>query len=258
MAMEAGAKIFTFGSFRLGVHGAGADIDTLLVAPRHVGRAEFFTDLYNVLKADPATSDLVAVPDAYVPVLKLVYDGVDIDLLFARLALSVIPVRRRCCKLENRPNREKLLNFANSNRFHRFRVGWFVVVVFLFAKPTLDLLDDSHLRNLDEKSVLSLNGVRVTDSVLRLVPSIDAFRTTLRCIKRWAKVRGIYRSALFIYLFIVLCVFVWFWLVLKRQTTRRHSNVIGYLGGVSWAILTGTNDSRIAQKCSWKQNISLQ
>ena len=132
----------------------------------------------------PPVSASQFVPDAYVPVLKLVYDGIEIDLLFARLALSVIP-------------------------------------------PTLDLLDDAHLRNIDEKSVLSLNGVRVTDSILRLVPSIDAFRMTLRCIKRWAKVRGIY------------------------------SNVVGYLGGVSWAILVTLRCSAVTiQSLSLSRSIS--
>ncbi|RLN44809.1 hypothetical protein BBJ29_006715 [Phytophthora kernoviae] len=53
----------------------------------------------------------------------------------------------------------------------------------------IDILDDRYLRDLDEPSVRSCNGVRVTERILQLVPHPDRFRTTLIAVKHWAHVR---------------------------------------------------------------------
>jgi len=72
----------------------------------------------------------------------------------------------------------------------------------------LENLDDNNIfRGLDKTSIRSLKGRRDTDMIDKLVPERDVFKLTLRCIKLWAKNRGIY------------------------------SNVLGYIGGVTWAML---------------------
>lgn len=54
--------------------------------------------------------------------------------------------------------------------------------------PTdLDLTDDRILVGADERNARSLNGSRVTDSMLNLVPDVETFRDALRAIKVWAK-----------------------------------------------------------------------
>ncbi|KAF9275870.1 polynucleotide adenylyltransferase [Mortierella antarctica] len=166
VAREAGGKIFTFGSYRLGVHGSGkcADIDTLCVVPKNVAREDFFEVMHEMLRNRPEVTELTAVPDAFTPVIKMKFSEIPIDFTFAKLELHVIP-------------------------------------------DSLDLSNDGLLQGLDERCVRSVNGSRVTDDILRLVPNIPSFRIALRCVKLWAQRRAVY------------------------------SNMMGFLGGVAWAML---------------------
>ena len=92
MVEDANAVILTFGSYRLGVHGPGADIDTLCVGPSYVNREDdFFFVLHNILAKREEVTELQPVPDAHVPVMKFKFDGISIDILYASISLLVVP-----------------------------------------------------------------------------------------------------------------------------------------------------------------------
>lgn len=165
---NARGKVFTYGSFRLGVFGPGSDIDTLIVAPKYVTRDDYFQYFPEMLVAmapKGAIAELAVVRDAFVPIIKFEYSGISIDLIFSRII-------------------QKQLS------------------------PDLqDLKDSTFLRGLDEAELRSLNGTRVTDEILNLVPEQSTFKLALRAIKLWAQRRAVY------------------------------ANIMGFPGGVAWAML---------------------
>lgn len=91
VAEEAGGEIFISGSHKLGVRDIGADIDTVCVAPNFCTIEHFFTHLKDELQKRPEVTELVGIATAYVPLISFDFNGVSIDLLFARLASSHVP-----------------------------------------------------------------------------------------------------------------------------------------------------------------------
>lgn len=61
--LRSGDHIYTFGSYRLGVHTPDTDIDALCVAPRHIDRdRHFFGDLVEILMRNPLITKISPVP----------------------------------------------------------------------------------------------------------------------------------------------------------------------------------------------------
>ena len=162
-------KIAAYGSFNLGIGSPDSDIDALCIVPKFVHSSHFFTVFFQMLKSQPLVKNLISVRNAFVPLIKMRFQDIDVDLAFASLATNEI-------------------------------------------SPDMDdnyLENDSILNDIGDKAVRSLNGVRVSNMIRKLVPpeAIGSFGHFLRFIRVWAKERGIY------------------------------GNVYGYLGGVNCAIL---------------------
>ena len=168
LARETKCAIVPFGSYKLGgLIGPKSDMDLVCICPSILTVDAFFNRLVTKLHDLDSVSDVVPIPAAFTPIIKLKVNDIEIDLLFCRLATPRLPI-------------EDIEQNIGSN--------------------------DRLLTGIDQRSARALNGPRVASALLDLIPNKDTFRPTLRAIKLWADRRGIY------------------------------SNVLGYFGGVAWAI----------------------
>ncbi|OQV18307.1 Poly(A) polymerase gamma [Hypsibius exemplaris] len=150
--------IRAFGSYGLGVCGPDSDLDVVLVAPCYVRREDFFSTFVLHLRSHfEMITNVEPVEGAFVPVVKLTCDGVDVDLTFARLDKQLYV-----------PSEED-------------------------GEDSL-LVDDA-LLGMDDKSTRSLNGWRVCRFIVKYVPNVQIFRLTLMVVKEWAKARLIYSNS---------------------------------------------------------------
>lgn len=128
------------------------------------------------LSDEGAVEDVKKVPDAHVPIIKMEYSGISMDVIFACLQLNSVPFN-------------------------------------------LDMKDDGLIRGLDDQESRCINGARVSDMLISLVPQEKTFRHALRTIKLWAQRRGIY------------------------------GNVFGFPGGIAWAIMVASVCQSYPQAC---------
>lgn len=202
-------SLVTFGSYRLQAYRSDADLDVLALCPPTCTRGDFFTSLLKRMEAEPSILDVHAIPSAYTPVIKFKVrlekqagsgvsmgtgvnskgDLVHVDLLFGRLSDTA-----KLLQLQQKRSSPLLNSALNTTSLTGSRSPEYMI-------------DDSDLVGMDEASVRSLNGARVTQLLLELVPNHKTYRVTLSAVKEWATRNGLY------------------------------SNVLGFLGGINWAIL---------------------
>lgn len=141
---------------------AGSSLtDTVPVSKLIIFRKLFFSNFVDFLSRDPCAENLLCI-HAHTPVIKLKLllpkrTEIQIDLLFA----SVI---------EN----TKLATFLSQQ----------------------GSLSSEFLVGMDETSVRSVNGVRVTQFIENRIKNLQSFRVSLCALKAWANTNGIYSNAL--------------------------------------------------------------
>jgi len=184
--------LYTSGSYRLGIHEPDADMDIVLVCPNVCTRKEFFgsgyvspemmMDLDSItdpkeqqalreslkkmrdpqslaerIKKHPQVTNCIPIENATVPILTFDFDGVSVDLLFARI--------------HSKP---------------------------VLTSTEFDIDDDAVLDGVDMATEKSLNGPRVTNLIAALVSAhperYQNFLTVVRCVRKWAKARGLYSN----------------------------------------------------------------
>ncbi|KAL0233432.1 hypothetical protein PCE1_001947 [Barthelona sp. PCE] len=65
-----------------------------------------------------------------------------------------------------------------------------------YSTESIDVLDDNILEAMDSTCILSINGVRHAEAILKELPDLTRYQLLLRAVKQWAKARGILNNAM--------------------------------------------------------------
>ena len=84
------AKLLVFGSYRLGVHFQGTDIDAICVFPTFVAKEEFLDGFKAFLLGKEHVTDVLKIQEAQAPIIKCKVQGISFDLLYASVDLAHI------------------------------------------------------------------------------------------------------------------------------------------------------------------------
>lgn len=77
-------SLVPIGSYRLGVHSPDSDIDLVCVSPKTYTRETFERDFFSRLESISDVSYCYGIFSAKVPIIKLIFKGIKVDLQFAR------------------------------------------------------------------------------------------------------------------------------------------------------------------------------
>ncbi|KAF4670173.1 hypothetical protein FOL47_002160 [Perkinsus chesapeaki] len=230
--------LLVFGSTLMEITTPTSDIDTVVLVS-DVKRSTYMRRVQRVLtEMEPFREhcrDFSLLADSLVPYIKCTYRGYSVDVQFAVMPSAVLKecheTIREKVAAEGSPKNLELIpglraaalssildrvctagllgpegsaaadwsnSLANANH---------VQAPYDSARSILSTVEQLSPSRVDDATIRSLNGVRVGRYLLEKTPALQVYRVVLRFVKMWAKARGIY------------------------------SNVMGYFGGVTWAIL---------------------
>jgi poly(A) polymerase Pap1 len=240
--------LITFGSYRLGAYRPDADVDLLALCPPSCTRDDFFTSLVTLMENEPSICDIHPIASAYTPVLKFTINSINFDMLFGRVYGDTNIDKLVQYQKQQQQQRMRIMSqpsppddVANDNAIDndgasmsnsRGSCGELIKESTANDGTNNDdyssinnehehefPIEDSFLMGMDDSEVRSANGVRVTQYIMNCVPNPDRFRLVLCAVKEWASAHGIY------------------------------SNVLGFLGGVNWAIMVACVCERYPYYC---------
>jgi poly(A) polymerase len=129
------------------MNNVGSDIDTLVVVPKHISREDFFEHFPPLL--------MQMAPPGSIEELTPVPDAFVPIIKFEYSGIAIDLIFSRLAQPQ--------------------------------VPIDLTLKDKSMLRGVEERDLRSLNGTRVTDEILELVPQQKVFKYALRAVKLWAQ-----------------------------------------------------------------------